>query len=85
MSLHIIITIFEHFYEDAQGRDGHGHASESKETLYYKFFTKISYHDQNIYFIKLSSLILLEIINKRISLFEKVCRIYFNQNSKKDY
>ena len=26
---------FEHFYEDAQGRDGHGHASESKERLYF--------------------------------------------------
>jgi hypothetical protein len=25
-----------HYCEDAQGRDGHGHASESKETLYYK-------------------------------------------------
>ena len=26
-------TILKHFYEDVQGRDGHGHASESKETL----------------------------------------------------
>jgi hypothetical protein len=26
--------ILEHFGEDAFGRDGHGHASKSKETLY---------------------------------------------------
>jgi hypothetical protein len=26
-----------HGLEDAQGRDGHGHASNSKETLYLKF------------------------------------------------
>jgi hypothetical protein len=25
--------IGDHFCEDAHGRDGHGHASESKETL----------------------------------------------------
>jgi hypothetical protein len=25
--------IYGHFTEDAQGRDGHGHASESKERL----------------------------------------------------
>ena len=34
MSLYIIYTIFEHFWGDAQGRYGHGHASESKERLY---------------------------------------------------
>ena len=28
------MNILEHFGEDAFGRDGHGHASESKETLY---------------------------------------------------
>jgi hypothetical protein len=26
--------MLEHFDEDAHGRDGHGHASKSKETLY---------------------------------------------------
>ena len=31
--LSVITTIFEHFCEDPQGRDGHGHASESKEIL----------------------------------------------------
>ena len=37
MSLHIISTIFEHFYEDAKGRDGHGHAPELKKTFVSKF------------------------------------------------
>jgi hypothetical protein len=30
----IISTIFEHFGEDAFGRGGHGHSSESKEKLF---------------------------------------------------
>ena len=29
----IINTIFEHFCENAQGREGHGHVLKSKETL----------------------------------------------------
>ena len=29
MSFYIIITIFENFYKDAQGRDGYGNTSES--------------------------------------------------------
>ena len=33
-SYHNYHFIIEHFYEDAQGSDGHGHASESKERLY---------------------------------------------------
>jgi hypothetical protein len=41
----IITTILEHFGEDDFGRDGHGHASKSKETLYFsraeKFFYSI--------------------------------------------
>jgi hypothetical protein len=31
MRFHIIMAIFEHFFEDAHGRDGHDHASKSKE------------------------------------------------------
>jgi hypothetical protein len=30
----IIMNLFEHFGEDAFGRDRHGHASKPKETLY---------------------------------------------------
>jgi hypothetical protein len=31
------MVILQHFGEDAHGRDGHGHASKSKETLYENF------------------------------------------------
>ena len=36
MAIMIRNIICDHFCEDAYGRDGHGHASESKETLYLK-------------------------------------------------
>jgi hypothetical protein len=38
----IITTTLEHFDEDAFGRDGHGHASKSKETLYKTYVKVIS-------------------------------------------
>jgi hypothetical protein len=34
MAILIRNLICDHFCEDAYGRDGHGHASKSKETLY---------------------------------------------------
>jgi hypothetical protein len=34
------MVILQHFGEDAHGRDGYGHASESKETLYINFEKK---------------------------------------------
>ena len=34
ISLTVFLLNFEHFCEEAQGRDGHGHASDSKETQY---------------------------------------------------
>ena len=38
------MVIFQNFGEDAHGRDGHGHASKSKETMYEKknFFFEVS-------------------------------------------
>jgi hypothetical protein len=32
-----------HFFEDAHGRDGHDHASKSKETLYIKRKTNLEF------------------------------------------
>jgi hypothetical protein len=44
------MVIFQNFGEDAHGRDGHGHASKSKETLF-KNSKILVYQKKSLYFI----------------------------------
>jgi hypothetical protein len=78
------MAILEHFGEDAHGRDGHGHASKSKETLYILSYLDVSRNAVNP--LITTPYIILNVNNILcITLYHFLIPIYFNLHFNKHY